>query len=410
MNAYAGQPRSLVRITLRLVPLTPIHIGDGTELRPNEYLLEEPTPANTRYDEFGEEVATTAAPAISMLCRFDPVQAIRLMSATQNSAFRAALDAGKLGEAARALREAGQGAIIERIPISARSAAELRKAFADPEARSGQVKPFIRSGGRPIIPGSSIKGAFRTALASAFLPREHHPVDGWTHERAMQEAFGLEHGKTETDPLRFLHVADAVLPHSMTVIDRTELVKLGGTPATSSRGGIQMHYERTRALTDGEPAPVFDVPIAIDRRAVLHGPHGVRRSEARFDAMRLVQACRMFHQRLFTTEMDRFFRGDTKNILQRKLLGHRSPDGRHPVENNAWNRGFVLLRLGRFGHFESKSLEGVRRGHFPQAKEPAKKTRAPDEWGTTRTVTRDANGNPIPFGWVIGWVVEERQP
>lgn len=410
MNAYAGPPRSLVRVTLRLVPLTPIHIGDGTELWPSEYLLEDPERAGARYDEFGEEIATTAAPPSSMLCRFDPVQAIRLMSPTQNRAFRAALDAGKLGDAARVLREAGRGAIVERIPISPRSATELRKAFADPEGRSGQVKPFIRSGGRPIIPGSSIKGAFRTALASAWLPREQHPVDAWTHELAMREAFGLERGKTETDPLRFLHVPDAVLPANVTLIDRTELVNAGGAPATSSRGGIQMHHERTLALTDGEPAPVLDVPIAVDRRASRHGEYGVRRSEVRFCAKRLLQVCRAFHLQLFKTEMDRFFEGNTKDMLQRKLLGHRSPDGRHPVENNAWDPQFVLLRLGRFGHFESKSLAGVRRGHFPQARDPQRKIRAPDEWGTTRTVTRDAKDNPIPFGWVIGWVVEERYP
>jgi hypothetical protein len=64
---------------------------------------------------------------------------------------------------------------------------------------------------------------------------------------------------------------------------------------------------------------------------------------------------------------------------------------------------FVLLRLGRFGHFESKSLEHVRRGHVPQARERDRKIRQPGEWGSTRTVTRLHDGTPIPFGWVLGY-------
>ncbi|MCC7284388.1 MAG: hypothetical protein IT556_18555, partial [Acetobacteraceae bacterium] len=64
-------------------------------------------------------------------------------------------------------------------------------------------------------------------------------------------------------------------------------------------------------------------------------------------------------------------------------------------------------RLGRFGHFESKSLARVRQGHFPQAKNPSDRTRPPDAWGSTRTVTRNKEGAPIPFGWVLAWVEKE---
>lgn len=397
MNAYTGSARSLVRIRLRLVPLTPVHIGDGTDLWPNEYLLEEPAPANTRNDEYGEEIATNVAPSSPMLCRFNPVKATRLMTTAQRQTFQAALDEGRLANAARALREAGKGAIIERVPVSSRSAAELRQAFADPQSRSGQVKPFIRSGGRPYIPGSSIKGAFRTALASAFLPRDNtYPADSWTHERAMQEAFALEPGKTETDPLRFLHVSDAALPDNATLIDRVEVM----ARSNPRRSMIQMHYEIVpgRALLP-QSRLSWDVWISIDQRAP-------------FDGAKLLKLTSGFHWEIWRKERQYFFADatGTQQAMDRLLKTVKVKGGTLADRGFAEAPNYVLLRLGRFGHFESKSLDGVRRGYFPQARDPEKRRRAPDEWGTTRTVTRDAHGNPIPFGWVIGWVVKERQP
>lgn len=405
MNVYTGPLRALARITLRLVPLTPIHIGDGTEMRLDEYLLEEAQQPQKRYDEFGEEIEEAASERLPMLCRFDQAKAMRAMTLTQRAALQRALDAGKLAEAARLLRQAGAGAIVERIQISRRSGQELRKAMEDPENRSGQVKPFVRSGGRPYIPGSSVKGALRTALASAALPRDAEPADGWSHESAMEAAFGLEPGRTETDPLRLLHVSDAVLPADATLIDRVEVMDRRNPDA----GKMQMHYERTRALTDGADAPAFTVRLAADARAMESAC--VAREAARFGAAQVLARCRAFHVKLFKEELNWFFKGsdETRPTLRQCLGGHVADDGRPPWREQRWDPDFLLLRLGRFGHFESKSLDGVRRGHFPQAKNPADRRRQPGDWGLTRTVTRDARGNPIPFGWVIGWVVKEER-
>ncbi|MFN3448275.1 MAG: RAMP superfamily CRISPR-associated protein [Roseococcus sp.] len=403
MNVYAGPVRALTRITLRLVPLTPVHVGDGTEMRLDEYLFETPRREARRSDEYGEEIEEEAPQGPPLLCRFDPARAMRAMQPLQRSAFQQALDAGKLDEAARLLRKAGKGAIVERIPISGRSAAELQAAFENPLRRSGHVKPFVRSGGRPYIPGSSLKGAFRTALASAALPRGTRQDDAWSHETALQAAFGLNPGDTATDPLRFLHVSDAFLPEGATLIDRVEVMDSKNPRA----GKMQMHYERTHALVEREDAPVFTVALDFDARA--GAPETMSRSEARFDPPLLLSRCRAFHDTLFDAETQRFFDGASRQLLLRKLREHRSPDGRLPLTNNAWDPDFLFLRLGRFGHFESKSLEGVRRGHFPQARNPADKIRKPNAWGLTRTVTRDANKNPIPFGWVIGWVVKEER-
>ena len=335
-----------------------------------------------------------------MLCRFDQTAAMRMMTASQRTAFASALDSGKLGEAAKVLRQAGRQHVIERIAIAGASASELRGAMNNPLARTGEVRPFVRSGGRPYIPGSSIKGAFRTALASHALSRAARPADGWTHEHAIREAFGLDPNDTATDPLRFLHVADAFLPDGATLIDKAEVVKRGGEPIAGGKGGIQMHYERTRARSDApHDRTTVDVALMVGRGL------GADRGE-------LFRITSMFHWIIWKKERELFFRDwpDTVKAMDRLLAQIRLPNGETAAQSGLETAtNYVLLRLGRFGHFESKSLEGERRGHFPQAKNSAEMFRKPNERGSTRTITRDANNNPIPFGWVIGWVVKEER-
>jgi CRISPR-associated protein Csm5 len=389
MNAYAGPMRAITRVTLRLVPLTPIHIGDGTEWRPDEYFIDK-----------------------QKLCCFDQQAAMRSMRAVQRIQFATALNGGDLVRAAEVLRQAGRDLQqagrahpLNSIQLSQASERELRQAMTNP-LRGGAVKPFIRSGGAPFIPGSSIKGAFRTALASAALPRGQRQASEWKHASAMAAAFGLDPHRTETDPLRFLSVSDARLPDDATVIDKAEMIKIADKGHSK---GIQIHYERTKALAIENEAPEICVSLALDARAA-RPEGGIGRAEACFDLDRLLSRLREFHKRLFDEEMKRFFEGPTKKLLTDRLLEHTGPNKEPPLSSQGYAPGFVLLRLGRFGHFESKSLEGVRRGHFPQAKDRNQRTRAPNEWGLTRTITREAkNTPPIPFGWVIGWVVNKEE-
>lgn len=380
MVAVLTDRRTITRVLLRCVPLTPIHIGDGDEMRLDEYTLEE-------------------GPAPS-LCRFDPIEAVRRMTSEERTRFRTALNGGRLAGAAAALRAAGRRCVTERVPISSASLHALRMALDDPSSlRRGGVRTFVRSRDRPYIPGSSIKGSFRTALASARLPRDQRPADGWTHNAALQAALGIDPTDTSTDPLRFLGVADALLPDAALRIDKAEVIKSGGAPASSSRfGGIQMHYERTRARSDAANDPTaFDLALMIDSRGSV-------------DRRELFRLTSRFHWSVWQGERERFFRDVPKTCaaMDRLLKQVKLPGGTTVAEAGPEGApNYLLLRLGRFGHFESKSLEGVRRGHFPQARDARRRVRQPDEWGSTRTVTRLDDGTPIPFGWVLGWVTKE---
>lgn len=366
--------RRIAHLHFWATALTPIHIGDGTTLGLDHYLLTSPPPAGPRYDEYGEEIEEEeTAPAEAMLCRFDPVKAIRRLTQPQRREFDRSLSEGRLTAAFRTLRQAGEKEVVERIAVSEASQRELREAIDNP-ARRGEVRPFVRGAGQPIVPGSSIKGALRTAWASAQLPPTVSAM-GLTDRQAMQSALGIDPGDTAKDPFRYLSVSDARLPEGVTRVDRAEVVANSSRPATTR--GIQMHYERMRARSDGTGQhATFAFSIALDAR----GP---------FDRVGLVRTVSEFHWRIWTQEIERFYKGEQEARALNSLLPR-------PLD---WSSN-LLLRLGRFGHFESKSLDRVRRGSFPQARPPRSKIRDPGEWGNTRTVAR-TSGVPIPFGWLL---------
>ena len=56
----------------------------------------------------------------------------------------------------------------------------------------------------------------------------------------------------------------------------------------------------------------------------------------------------------------------------------------------------MLLRIGRFSHFESLSVDGLREGYNIQARKPI------TNMGATRTRCLMENGRPpMPFGWLL---------
>lgn len=375
-----------IRIEMTAVALTPVHVGDGTDWTPEAFYLD------------GDE-----------LCRFEPSRVLAGMGANARGRYLAVLDRGDLQAAQAELRRAAkEGTAEERIAVSGASRGDLARALDDP-GRSLAVKAFVRSGGRPYLPGSSLKGAFRTALASAHLPegRERGRIGPPNGDEAMRLALGLRPNDTASDPLRFLSVSDAGLPDGATLVDMPEVMR-GGHRDEARFDGIRMHAERLRSRADGPGQPQFDLSLSIDggAMAAARGRGEIART---YDREGLFAAANGFHWNIWQRERERFYArmpatGQRMDAMLRQVP---HPQGGTLAEHGPVGVGnMLLLRIGRFGHFESKSLAGVRQGFVPQAK--GNKWRDRDQFGSTRTVVRlsDRDGPrvPVPFGWVLAWV------
>jgi hypothetical protein len=179
---------------------------------------------------------------------------------------------------------------------------------------------------------------------------------------------------------------------------------------------MQIHVERLASIADaGEfSAKPFRIAIsapdgeAIRERRVAAGPRAegegnvsraIPRRSPNLDELR--QAINAHHTAIWFYERGRFYLGTrTDRLMDELLLAFGFPEVREKLEPALDAKGAWLLKLGRYGHFESKSIEVEGRRYGERAPRQGRPAEFMFEGGS-RTVARDAAGRFLPFGWVM---------
>ncbi|HRY15556.1 MAG TPA: type III-A CRISPR-associated RAMP protein Csm5 [Candidatus Competibacteraceae bacterium] len=373
-------------------PLTPIHVGDGSSLAPEDYLIE------------GDH-----------LIQFNRAATLREMNPETRRQLEERLDRNDFQAAQEILRKSVQPRHHRcRIQIGAESKADLLKAVGnplDPVVRQRAVQGFVRNPltGQPYLPGSALKGAIRTAVVNAFTQKHLasiKPLVSPLLENSSQrrnawktletEALNFEFRRLQEDPFRLIKVADAGLPANRTRVDKVWPVKRDGKEDTK---GIQMHFERLLSRGDGIEDVGFPVELELDELAAGDARVKVGR-RLDFEMIRL--ACISFYAGRILAERRRFFAEaqPPERIFGAQGLIRINPD-KVLVTKSIQERG-LLLRVGRFSHFESLSVDNLRQGWNAQKKQPFR----PGEEGSSRTLCRcrsttEGTSLALPFGWLL---------
>ncbi len=373
----------------RATPLTPIHIGDGNSLAPEDYLIE------------GDH-----------LIQFNRAATLRDMKPETRRQLEERLDRNDFQAAQEILRKSVQARHHRcRIQIGAESKADLLKAVGnplDPVVRQRAVQGFVRNPltGQPYLPGSALKGAIRTAVVNSFTqkhlasikqvvsPLLENPRDRRNAWKALEtEALNFEFRQLQQDPFRLLKVADAELPANRTRVDKVWPVKRDGKEDTQ---GIQMHFERLLSRGDGVEDGGFAVELELDELAAGDARVKVGR---RLDFETIRRACIRFYAGRILAERRRFFADaqPPEAIFGARGLIKINPD-KVLVAKSIQERG-LLLRVGRFSHFESLSVDHLRQGWNVQARRSITE-------GSSRTLCRcrsdtDGASMALPFGWLL---------
>jgi len=374
---------------LHATPLTPIHVGDGNTLAPEDYLIE------------GDH-----------LIQFNRAATLRDMKPETRRQLEERLDRNDFQAAQEILRKSVQPRHHRcRIQIGAESKADLLKAVGnplDPVVRQRAVNGFVRNPltGQPYLPGSALKGAIRTAVVNHYTqkhlpslkqtvsPLLENPRDRRNAWKTLEtEMLNFEFRHLQEDPFRLVKVADAELPANRTRVDKVLPVKRDGKEDTK---GIQMHFERLLSRGDGIEDGGFTVELELDELAAGDARvHVGRRLD--FETIRL--ACNSFYTGRILAERRRFFADaqPPERIFGAHGLIKINPD-KVLVAKSIQERG-LLLRVGRFSHFESLSVDGLRQGWNVQARRPI-------EEGSSRTLCRcrptvEGASLALPFGWML---------
>jgi hypothetical protein len=150
---------------------------------------------------------------------------------------------------------------------------------------------------RSYIPGSSVKGAIRTALISTLAQARlgNRQAD---KERFEKDVLGYQDARN--DPFRCLRITDAFLPDCATFIDIVRIYN-PGRRGNADPGGIKMFYEQCYSMLDGEQIQTR-CELAIDDFLAAKECRGRRFIPMQLYADQIIQACKEFY--LFKLEQD----------------------------------------------------------------------------------------------------------
>lgn len=236
------------------------------------------------------------------------------------------------------------------------------------------------------IPGSSIKGAIRTAVVSE-LAKSKRPQN--LNPRFFEKDV-LGYGDAKQDPFRCVKLSDAPLPAASTFIDRAEIFKLkkgiGPDPA-----GIQMFYEQCFSMLDGETITAsgtldIDDQLPSKRTFDRRQKKDINAVSMAIDAFDLFKACRAFYLPKMQAEHENFYKSSPEleahsqelEAHSQKLLATQYADNEFPI------------RLGRFSHVECTTVDDYRQ---PRTRRTRDGKNLP--WGVTRTLS----AGTMPMGW-----------
>jgi CRISPR-associated protein Csm5 len=368
---------------LRLTPLTPIHIGCGIDFEPTNYVIDD-----------------------GVLYHFDPAQ-VPLKPQDRKALIDAANDK-------RAALSCIQGFFHDRrdtyaaqarqvVAVAAGVAEQHRqriRQIAQREANGRNVINLLEiertmhhpHSGMPYLPGSSLKGAMRTAWLDQINQGRSRLADD-------RNANGLEkrllEGSFHTDPFRLIDVADASgsgvvskvyfsTNHKKRQVFKDEMELTGKGPAT-----------RRECLVGGQHAALTG-ELRVD--ALPGQSRGDKVPGQRIEPKALAAACNRYYvqrlDKLLALLEQRGFASPEWCAGVRRLLAALRP---------TFERGEAfLLRVGRHSGAESVTLDGVRDIRIMQGR--GMPARFADEATTVWLAAERENitrGDLLPFGWLL---------
>ncbi len=236
----------------------------------------------------------------------------------------------------------------------------------------------------PYLPGSSIKGAIRTAWLS-HLNRGGAPSDEEHRDagKLQQRLLGYRPGKFENDPFRQVQLSDAYPDPDDTPPATRILYAVSKKKRPSERGSPELK--------------VFLESVREAQSGAFRGELRLGQGNIRWNA--LCDACNDFYWPKLVEELDHtqfkpLLNPDWRAFISR-LLGNELNELRRA------RQGF-LLRVGRHSGAESLTLDGVRSIKILGAKGEKPTYRAQTTEKRFASHSRSAGDGLLPFGWL--WV------
>lgn len=278
---------------MKITPLTPIHIGSGEVIMPGEYFMFRENGQHVLYAVDMGYLGSRLARGRDTICRWildDPVGWVR--TARENARF------------------------AELVRKYASFKARVSDTVADGiQQRWGQgvsnleINTFQRSSGTPVVPGSSIKGALRTALLYRLADKPLEINFRYEGSRVAEWERSILDSKSKSiqdDLLRHLQISDCPVRDIQTEILDVEHVGM------RTRSGKQAEIIDYRECLPGS-LNGGDYTFETVLRISSGHPHYIT-SPGRLSKEMILEACREFYSEVI--EAERQYWRDGREVIQ----------------------------------------------------------------------------------------------
>jgi len=253
------------------------------------------------------------------------------------------------------------------------------------------VQCFPLTGNRAYLPGSSIKGAIRTAVLDSIANEKgNRKVLAEAEQRCRGpkdrkgdhvEKILLGYEKVQQDPFKGIKLSDAVLPPDSTMI--VKVVNCGKDAIGKNKigEGVPMFVEAITEKTEFEFRLITDDILLSDGNNIKP------------DANWILQTCSDYYICAFSSEEADFYKiGTAASDLIQDLI-YEVLD-----EKDDKKKGISVLRVGRFSHLESMTYSHRPANNEDDIKKFLCQPKGGNgKWGTTRNLV----DGKIPMGGIV---------
>ncbi len=341
----------ILKKTFRLKTLTPIHISDGSEgdIIPSEYVISDSGQLHKiNLSMLIENLpADSLAEATDLMDKEDFVGIRNLIQSTWKNL----------------------PAIFSDCIEYSMNAGDVKSYYDNLQNENVEsqllVTPFIRSARKIFIPGSSVKGALRTAYISELYK---NGIDENDKRDLLMEGKALGCNKkikrnegvqikfdVEKDPFKALKIADSSSLAMASTVNKVEVIKKG------KNGKFNDEMKGTKIFAEFVNSGVeIDIEVRLDTR-YFRVPSGVGRKLSFEDIMK---SCKTFYKRLLIHEHDAFFKDFDKQASNSQI----SVLYNEFITLNEEKDSFVL-RIGKHSGRNSMSLNLInKKGIEPKSR------------------------------------------
>jgi CRISPR-associated protein Csm5 len=393
---------------LHITPLSPVHIGTAESYEPTNYVIEDGV--LHEFDTGGVVDALAAKGREGLLSianrkpDADMIKALQRFFHERREALKpwavnripvlpgvAKLYAKNIGQTAQ--REGDGGQVLNRLEID-------RCAY----------NPITR---QPVLFGSSLKGAMRTALLDKVNDGRHAQENKGLHEfqgRLLKyRDQDRRNMKLELDPLRLVQLSDAAWSSSdkLPAAQVHLAVNRKKAPVVDKNTGQLRKPMGDNLYQILECAPgwryrAFNGQVNLQRVKHLRRQSEFPDQEFHWSIKAIARACNDFYWGIFTSEI--------KQMSARGYLDNAWGQTALQVFSSAKDkiqRGEVfLLRVGRHSGAESVTLRGVRNIRIMEGRDPQTGRQRSSNADAVKTLclaadTKDQQSGLLPFGWLL---------